>query len=693
MTLRYKYFNRDISWLAFNHRVLEEAKDSSLPLYERLRFLAIYSSNLDEFYQVRVAEYRNSAETNGQMAEVSNPGATLQKINHTVSEQMREFTDIFNNQICPELLRNNVMLYNGNMPQLPAHMHFMHDYFYREVIPYLQPVLIGQGTRMFLRDNRPYFAIKLFSKKSLRRNQAQKHQTKPIYALVKLPTNDLPRFIELSATDNLRHIVFLDDIIRYNLSELFPGYEIAGAWSIKISRDADLGIDDEFRGDIAEKIRQNLVRRKTGLPSSFYHDRNIDADLLDKLRQTFDFADGELVASDRYLNMHNLLEFPDTLMPEQKWTPPAPIRPVSLHADSLFDAIKKSDRILHYPYQSFEYVIKLLNEAAIDPKVEEIKVTQYRVATNSAVVNSLIAAAANKKKVTVFVELKARFDEENNLRLAERMKAAGIKIIYSIPGLKVHAKMALIIRRQGGVRRRSFAYLSTGNFNEKTARQYTDHGLFTSNELIINDLEQIFNFLEDQKHKPKLDKLWLMQVNLFDEVLKKIDNEISIANNGGDGYILMKLNGIQNRNIINKLYEASKAGVKIDLIVRGICCLVPYQSFSNNIRIIRIVDSFLEHGRVWVFGKNGSNGMYLTSSDWLNRNVNKRIEVAFPIENENIKEELLKILDIQLHDNQKARLIDENLNDVMPERCDNIIRSQKEIYSMLFDNNNIKTEQ
>lgn len=682
MTFRYKYFNRDISWLAFNYRVLEEAKNSSLPLYERMRFLAFYSSNLDEFYKVRVAEYRNMAETNGQMEEVSNPAATLQKINFIVSNQMQEFTEIFNNEICPALLDNNIMLYNGKFPDLSEHKAFMHDYFYREVIPYLQPVLIGQGTRMFLRDNRPYFAIKLLSKNP-RKTSAKTH--KPIYALVKLPTNDLPRFIELPQTGQMRHLVFIDDIIRNDLGELFPGYEIEGAWSIKISRDADLGIDDDFNGDIVKKIRENLVKRKTGLPSSFYHDRNIAPDLLGKLRQIFGFADGELVASDRYLNMHNLLEFPTSLMPGQISDSQKPIHPIELQNNTLFGIIKHHEILLHYPYHSFDYVIKLLNEAAVDPKVEEIKVTQYRVATNSAVVNSLIAAASNKKKVTVFVELKARFDEENNLQMAERMKAAGIQVFYSIPGLKVHAKMALIVRKSGS----SYAYLSTGNFNEKTARQYTDHGLFTSDETIINDLTQVFDFLEDQTKIPELQKLLLMQVNIYDEIIRKIDHEIGAATRGEEAHIIMKMNGIQNRKIINKLYEASLAGVKIDLIIRGICCIVPNQSFSRNIRITRIVDCYLEHGRVWIFGPNGANGVYLTSSDWLNRNVNRRIEVAFPIENESIKQEILDIISIQLSDNQTARLIDENLNDNLipiPENGKKI-RSQKEIYDMLLHKN------
>ncbi|MCQ2226525.1 MAG: polyphosphate kinase 1 [Bacteroidales bacterium] len=685
MSFRYKYFNRDISWLAFNYRVLEEAKDTTLPLYEQMSFLAIYSSNLDEFYRVRVAEYRNSAEIGRSMDEVSNPKIVLSRINHIVSEHIVEMSDILKNQIAPSLLKHGVRLYLGEMPESPEHLKFVRDYFYREVIPYLQPVLLTKGTRTFLRDNRPYLALKLYS--NSKRSRLAKHPH-PSYALVKLPLkdppffNDLPRFVELPESDGLKHIMFLDDVIRLNLHELFPGYDIAGAWSIKVSRDADLGVD-LVEGDIVEVIKQNLSRRSTGEPSSFYHDRNIDAEMLKYLRKTFNFKESEIVASGRYLNLHHLTQFPKELIKSETLPPIQQIRPRSLQTLSMFDAIRQRDHVLHFPYQSFDYVIRLINEAAINPDVEEIKVTQYRVATNSAVVNSLIAAANNDKKVTVFVELKARFDEKNNLELSELMKEAGIKIIYSIPGLKVHAKMALI-RCRNGV---DFAYLSTGNFNEKTARQYTDHGLFTADKTITSDLVQAFDFLENQNHLPELQRLMLTQVNLKASVIKLIDGEIDAVRRGEEGYILLKMNGLQHRELIAKLYEASMAGVKIDLIIRGICCLVPDQPYSQNIRIIRIVDRFLEHGRVWVFGRDGVRGMYLTSSDWMNRNLKRRIEMAFPIDNQSIRKEILDILELQLADNVKARLIDENLVGHLPSNGGETVRAQFEIYNMLKRNN------
>lgn len=692
MGKKYKYFNRDISWLSFNHRVLEEARDVDLPLYERLKFLAIYSSNLDEFYKVRVAEYRNAAEAGTPLPDITNPAAVLKQINALVTEQLIEFSQIFEREILNELRENGIILYEHNLPSHPKHLAFMKDYFYTEVIPFLQPVLLNRGTRSFLRDNRLYFAIKLLTRKKQQNPVTEKpSKRRPIYALVKLPTNDLPRFIRLPQTDGSHHIVFIDDIIRHNLQELFPGYEIEGAWSVKLARDADLGIDDEFSGNLVEKIKKNLVRRNTGLPASFHHDREIDADLLQFLMETFDFSRSELVEAGRYLNLHDFFKFPNPYAPNLEWHTPAPIRPYDMElSGSVFAAIKQRERVLHYPYHSFDYVIKFLNEAAIDPKVEEIKVTQYRVATNSAVVNSLIAAARNHKKVTVFVEVKARFDEENNLHFAEIMKAAGIKIIYSIPGLKVHAKMALVIRKANGIRKRSFAYLSTGNFNEKTARQYADHGYFTCKDEIIGDMEKLFVYLEDQARKPKLEKLLVTQINFKATIMEKIDREIELAKAGIGGYILLKMNGIQNKLLINKLYQASEAGVQVDLLIRGICCLVPDQSYSSNIRLIRLVDSYLEHARVWVFGNHGNKEMYLSSADWLNRNINRRIETAFPIEDGQLKDEILNILDLQLNDNTKARLINGRLENIkLTSDAKSPIRAQHDTYAMLLAQNQL----
>jgi polyphosphate kinase len=677
-----KYFNRDISWLAFNFRVLEEATDKTLPIYERLKFLAIYSSNLDEFYNVRVAEYRNAVVENMRIPDSTNPAKDLKEINQIVSAQMKEFSRILNEEILIELKNQNIILYQDKLPSSMAHLAFLKEYFYNEAIPYLQPVLLNKGTRSFMRNNRIYLAVKLYRKK----NKPEKRKNRRArFALLKVPTNDLPRFITLPEIDEKFHIVFLDDLIRFNLQELFPGYDIVGSWSVKVARDADLGIHDEFSGNLIEKVRKNLSKRKVGIPSSLLYDRQIDKETLEFLMNTFDFRKAELVETNRHQNLDAFFSFPNPHKPKLEWHSPPPIHPAKLEIyESMFQAIKSGDKMLHYPYQSFDYVLKFLNEAATDPRVDEIKVTQYRVARDSAVVNALIAAARNNKKVTAFVEVKARFDEANNLHMAELMKSAGINIIYSIPGLKVHAKMALVIRRSGTAQKRSYAYLSTGNFNEKTARLYADHGFFTCNETIISDMDNLFQFLEDQSHKPELAKLLVTQVNMRKGILEKIDREIAIAKAGGKGYLLLKMNGIQNKLLINKLYQASQIGVKIDLIIRGICCLIPNQPFSKNIRIIRIVDSYLEHARVWVFGNNGEKEMYISSADWMNRNINRRIETAIPIEDETLKQELLDILKIQLNDNTKARMIDHRLLNQVILDHKTPVRSQQATYQYLL---------
>jgi polyphosphate kinase len=679
-----KYFNRDISWLSFNYRVLEEASDQTLPLYERLKFLAIYSSNLDEFYKVRVAEYKYNFDPED-LEEIKggSPVKVLREIKSIVDGQLHHFGRIFHDEILEGLRNEGLVLYQGEMPEDAGHLVFIRDYFYREVIPYLQPVLLTRGTRSFLRDNRLYLAIRLFRKKNTT-DPEKLNKRRPRYAIVKLPTNDLPRFVRLPDGDGKYHFIFLDDLVRVNLQELFPGYDVESSYSIKMLRDADLGILDEFSGNLIDKIRKNIGLRKVGEPALFIYDRSIPEDFIHVLKESFGLYKEDMLAGERYLNFQDFFTFPNPFSPRLQLNLPAPLHPAALEKHrSMFSAIKEKDRILHYPYHSFDYVLRFLNEAALEPKVEEIKVTQYRVASNSAVVNALINAARNGKKVTVFVEVKARFDEENNLYLARLMEQAGVRIIYSLPGLKVHAKMALVIRRTGGVRKRSYAYLSSGNFNEKTARLYADHGFFTCKDSYLYDLERLFEYFENQDLEIEFNKLLVTQFNFKAEVVARIDNEIEIAKSGANGYILLKMNSLQNKPFINKLYEASEAGVTIDLIIRGICCIVPNQAFSKNIRIIRIVDSYLEHARVWVFGNNGKNDLFITSADWMNRNINRRIETAFPIEDEDLKEEVLKILNLQLRDNVKGRLVNENLENLLRDDNEPRVRSQRDTYRLL----------
>jgi len=682
----YKYFKRDISWLSFNYRVLMEAEDETLPIYERIKFLSIYSSNLEEFYEIRVAEHRgvimkkNYTEESSAEAE-----ATLTEITQEVNRQQREYYRIFSEMILPELERQNIILYQSSKPE-PFHEEFVRNFFNEEVFPFLAPVMIQAGDiRTFIRDRRLYLVIRMIkkSKKITKPDYVPEYQ----YALMKIPFSKVPRFIELPKHDGKFYIMFSDDIIRANLASIFPGYIIDSCYSIKISRDADIYIDDEKDGNLIEKIRKKLKKRKIGALSRFMYDSSMPADFLTFICNAFNIEKDDLVMGGRYNNLQDLSKLPNPRGKGLEQTVPSPMRvPFLDEMGSVFRAVKKRDILLHFPYQSFDYLIRFLMEAAFDPKVEEIKITQYRVAENSAVINTLISAAQNGKKVTVFVELKARFDEENNMSTAAQMEQAGIRIIYSIPGLKVHAKVAVILRKNTdeGKKRRDFAYLSTGNFNEKTAKIYSDMALLTSNAEMIADINRVFAVLEGKQTEPTFKHLLVARFNMVPELIRMIHREIAHVKEGKVGRIILKMNGLHDQNMINELYNASENGVKVDLIVRGICCLVPDQSYSANIRITRIVDMFLEHARIWYFYNDGQEDLFLSSADWMRRNLNRRIETAFPILEPDIKQDIIHILDIQLQDNVKACFLDEHLqnhfkHDDNPAK----VRSQLAIYEYL----------
>lgn len=681
-----QFFNRDLSWLSFNYRVLDEAKNKDLPLYERIKFLAIYSSNLDEFYRVRVASYQRFTELPAadkiQLRE--NPDQTLKKIQQKVHKQQVEFGQIFTQEIVPELLHNNIVLMQGEK-LCDEHYEFTKEFFLDNLLPHMQPMLLlKKQIQPFLQNNAIYLAVKLYKKRSKKDNPDKPRRAK--YAILKIPSHRFDRFIDLPSINDKHHIMFLDDIVKLHMKVVFPGFKIDSAYSFKMSRDADILIEDEYSGNIMSMIERNLKKRETGLPCRFLYDESIPRDFLNLLKLAFNLKSKELVKGARYHNFQDFFKFPNPAKPELEDTSFHALKVKELgRSKSIFKAIHKKDILLHFPYQSYEYIIRFLNEAALDPKVEEIKATQYRVAENSAVVNALINAALNGKKVTVLVELKARFDEEANINSARAMTKAGVKIIYSLPGLKVHAKIALVIRKTD---KEDYAYLSTGNFNEKTARIYADHGFFTSDETIINELKLLFNYLENQKTECQFNKLLIGQFNMQDNFLDLIDREISNVKNGGKGHLILKMNGLQERQMIRKLYEASKKGVKVDLIIRGICCLIPGKPYSKNIRIIRIIDQFLEHARVFYFYNNGKEDIYLSSADWMSRNLHRRIECAFPIEKTELKKELINILNIQLSDNTNARLINSQLKnikiDVSPDT--HKIRAQKEILKFLKEN-------
>ena len=680
----YKYFKRDISWLSFNHRVLLEAKDELLPVYERIKFLSIYSSNLEEFYKIRVSGYHSSILKSISRDESEEEALqTLLEINNEVTEQEKEYYRIFNEMILPELEKNNIILYQTDEVE-PFHRAFVEKYFNEEVFPFLQPMIIQKDDiHSFIQDDRIYQTISLLKK---RKKKSDTEKLRYTYAIMKIPYTKLPRFIGLPTLDGKYYIMFIDDIIKANLQSVFPGYDIVDCYSIKISRDADFSLENEDQKDIAEKILRKVRKRKIGAVTRFQYDKDMPDYFLKYLCETYEIEEEELLKGGRYLNLAELMKLPNPVGDKLKQKLPQPLRVPELENNTnILSVLRKQDILLHFPYQSFDYLLRFLLQAAFDPKVLEIKVTQYRVAENSAVINSLISAAKNGKKVTVFVELKARFDEENNYLSSELMQQAGIKIIYSLPGLKVHAKLAYVRKRSNDAKEpiKGYAYLGTGNFNEKTARIYSDKGLLTSNKELIHEIDEVFRVLEGKPHMRDFKHLLVAQFNMVPEINRMIEREIENVKNGGEGRIILKMNSLEDKGMINALYRASEAGVKIDLIIRGICCLVPNQPYSENIKITRIVDAYLEHSRVWYFYNNGEENVYLTSADWMERNLHRRIEAAFPLFSEKLKREIIDILLIQLQDNTSAVWLNEKLENVFKRDDNPPVRAQRDVYEYL----------
>ena len=619
---------------------------------------------MEEFYKIRVSDYHSSLlESINREETVEEALETIVRINSEVTAQEKEYHAIFNDSILPELRRNNIILYQTHQVE-PFHRAYVEKYFNEEVFPYLQPMIIQKDDiHSFIQDGRIYQTISLQQKKKKRETDKGEFT----YALMKIPYTRIPRFIELPEHESNHYIIFIDDVIKANLTSVFPGYEIVDCFSIKISRDADFSLEDEDQKDIAEKILRKVRKRKIGAVTRFQYDKEMPGYFLQYLCEAYEIEEEELLPSGRYLNLADLASLPNPVGDALKQELPQPLRVAELeNNNSILRVLRKQDVLLHFPYQSFDYLLRFVLQAAFDPKVVEIKVTQYRVAENSAVINSLISAAKNGKRVTVFVELKARFDEENNYLTSELMQQAGVKIIYSLPGLKVHAKLAYVRKRSNDPSDplKGYAYLGTGNFNEKTARIYSDKGLLTSNKGFIRDIDEVFRVLEGKPYTHEFKHLLVTQFNMLPSIHAMIGREIEQVKNGGTGYIILKMNSLEDKGVIRALYRASEAGVKIDLIIRGICCLIPGQPYSRNITITRIVDAYLEHTRVWYFFNGGEENVYLASADWMERNLHRRIEVAFPIYTGHLKRQIIDILKIQLADNQSAVWIDENLQNI-----------------------------
>lgn len=671
------YVHRDISWLSFNYRVLQEAKDPAVPLLERLKFLAIYSSNLDEFFRIRVAGIRKlkkvGKKTKAQLD--FDPSEMLKEIHRVVNRQQEEFSEIFEQQIVPELRRHHINILR-RLDLNAEQQQFVENYFRDNLLPFVMPVLlVKRRIRPFLANAHLYLAVNLRQKK--------KPLTDNEYALVKIPSDQLPRFIRLPSSSDRHDLILLDDIVRHSVSWLFPGYEIQDTYSIKLTRDAELYIDDEYSGDLVQKIKSSLQKRQVGPASRFVYDREMPLHLLDYLKDTFDLGKNDILPEGRYHNNFDFFKFPDFGMSHlrNKPLPPLP-HPVLDHADEPFKAISGKEQLLHFPYQSYDAVVNFFGKAAKDPAVTHIKIILYRVARHSRILEALMEAVQHGKQVSVFVEIKARFDEEANLAWGERLEKAGVRVHYSFPGVKVHCKIALVRREEEG-QPRLYAYFGTGNFHEETAKIYSDLGMFTADPRLTAEASNVFSFLENIKPpKQEFEHLLVGKFNLRPALYRLIDNETNAAKRRKPASMILKINSLEDKDIIAKLYEASQAGVKVKLIVRGICCLVPgVKGLSENIEVVSIVDRFLEHARVFVFHNGGDERIYLSSADWMQRNLSYRIETTFPVYDPESKREIKDLLELQLNDNVKARIIDRNdQNEYRRSNTDIPVRAQLETY-------------
>jgi len=681
-------FNRELSWISFNHRVLQEALDTSVPLYEKIKFLAIFSSNLDEFYRVRVASLRNLLElkTKTQKKLKFDPAELIDRINKRVFDLQEILGSTFRDHVLKELKKQNIHLINESKFS-KGQKSFAREFFNAEILPHLQPVILEKDKVMpFLQNRALYFAVKLISSQYKKKKSSENEEPKSIdYAVVEIPTQSVDRFVLLPPEKEKKCVAFVDDVMRLFLSDLFPGKKIDSAYSIKLTRDAEMYIDDEFSGDLLEKIKKGLAKRATGMPSRFLFDQSMPADFLKFLRNTLLLTKEDLVVGGRYHNFNDFFSLPNLGSAELEYEPLPPLHVEELdQSKSLFTLMSKKDLLLHYPYHTYDYVIRLLEEAANDSKVTSISITLYRVASQSKIVEYLIKAAQAGKKVMAFIELKARFDEESNITSASQMEQAGVIVYYSFPGLKVHSKLLLITRKIANSEK-DYAYLATGNFNEKTARIYCDMGLFTCSTKITAELRILFSYLARESEKVKFENLLVAPFNMRKHFNQLIDNEIKNAEDGKKAKITIKLNSLQDPKIIQRLYKASNAGVKIKIIVRGICCLIPgIKGMSKNIEAFSIVDRFLEHARIYIFYNDGNPLIFSGSADWMSRNLNRRIEVIFPILNESIKQEIFDLIDLQLKDNTKARLIDEaQKNEYVKRKSTKKIQSQIASYNYL----------
>lgn len=643
MKKKSEFINREISWLAFNERVLNEAGNPNVPLVERMRFLGIFSNNLDEFFRVRVATLKRAMGVSNKPIDPMDfdPEETLQETQEIINSQQEKFDHYFH--LITELLdKAGVSLINERQIH-KEHTAYLHEYYSEQIKPYLIPVILHHRIPFPQLNDASIYLICELHKKGATHGST--------HALIEI-SSKLPRFIELPPIGNKRYIMFIDDLIRHFLRDLFGSLNFAKAeaWAIKTTRDAELDIDDDLSKGLIEKMSRSVTQRKKGEYVRLNYDNSIPHHVLDLVLKRAKIKNIEnITPGGRYHNKKDLMSFPSVGRKDLCW----PTKLLTNHqafqyGSDLFHAIKNKDILLHFPYHSFQYTIDFLRQAAIDPEVRTIRITLYRVSKNSQVINALINAAKNGKRVTALVELQARFDEEHNIKVTRQLTEAGVRVIPGVQGLKVHCKLILVSRREAGKTVR-YVYAGTGNFSERTAKVYTDHALLSAHKEIGEEVRKLFEFFESNYIRSVHRHLIISPFNTRRRLLDLINSEIEIAEKGHDAFITLKLNNLVDATIIRKLYEASQAGVRINLIIRGICSLIPnLEGKSENIRVVNIIGRYLEHSRILVFGNGGSPLYFLSSADWMVRNIEHRIEATIPIYDGTIQQELQRTLDIQM---------------------------------------------
>ncbi|KGA40694.1 polyphosphate kinase [Pectobacterium odoriferum] len=673
------YIEKELSWLSFNERVLQEAADKSNPLIERMRFLGIYSSNLDEFYKVRFADLKRRILINEEQGLDGNLRHLLGKIQARVLKTDQIFDSLYN-ELLLEMARNQIFLVNERQVS-PNQQEWLRDYFRQYLRPHITPILIFNETNLveFLKDNYTYLAVEI-----IRGNEIN-------YALLEIPSDKIPRFVNLPAEAPRRRktIILIDNILRYCLDDIFKGffdYDALNAYSMKMTRDAEYDLVTEMESSLLELMSSSLKQRLTAEPVRFVYQRDMPDAMVAMLQEKLGISSFDsVIPGGRYHNFKDFISFPNVGRANLVNKPLPRLRHTGFNNfRNGFDAIRERDVLLYYPYHTFEHVLELLRQASFDPNVLSIKINIYRVAKDSRIITSMIHAAHNGKKVTVVVELQARFDEEANIHWAKRLTEAGVHVIFSVPGLKIHAKLFLISRREGENIVR-YAHIGTGNFNEKTARLYTDYSLLTADERITNEVRRVFNFIENPYRPVSFEHLLVSPQNSRDKLYQLIDTEIENALANRDAGITLKVNNLVDKGLAEKLYKASSAGVKINLLVRGMCSLIPnLPGISENIQVISILDRYLEHDRVYVFNNGGDKKVYLSSADWMTRNIDYRIEVAVEILDPILKNRVLETLDILFSDTVKARVIDkESSNRYVSRGNKRKVRAQNAIYDYI----------